>query len=125
MAGYDVWLDPYLALPQFAGEIAIEIPDIQPGQPFTLKLTLRNKGLCPWVSQARQRVALEGIATKLGLPEAVTYDGAPIAPGESGTLRVEGMAPQETVKGTLSVRLCSASRLATTIAEASVEVASR
>ena len=80
MAGYDAWLDPHLELPQFAGEIAIEKPEIQPGQPFALTVTLRNKGLCPWVAEARQRMALEGIAAELGLPETLTYDGAPIAP---------------------------------------------
>jgi hypothetical protein len=122
MAGWDVWLDGFLELPQFAGTVTAEVASLAPGQPFTLTITLQNKGLCPWIPEAPQRIALEGIADKLGLPATVIYEGDPLAPGDSGTLRIDGTAPRQVVHGALKVRLCSPSRLATTIAETSVEL---
>ena len=49
MAGYDGWLDPQLERPQFRG--TMDIPDVKAvaGQPFTVRVTLRNTGICPWV----------------------------------------------------------------------------
>jgi hypothetical protein len=93
MAGYDGWLDPHLELPQFAGEVGVEVSPIEPGRPFVLTVTLRNQGICPWVAAARHRITFGGVAATLGLPESVEYDGEPIAPGEARSLRVEGVAP--------------------------------
>jgi hypothetical protein len=125
MAGYDVWLDPHLKLPQFAGEISGRISEFQLGQRFTLNVTLRNTGMCPWIAQAKQRIVLEGIAKEIGLPHALDYEGEPIAPGDSRSISIEGRAPQKAVHGKLTIGFYSPSRVKTKIAEASVELGSR
>lgn len=126
MAGYEGWPGgPHLELPQFAGEVLVKCPGIEPGQPFRLQVSLRNRGLCPWIAEARHRVTFGGIAPMLGLPESVEYEGEPIAPGEDGMMYVEGVAPAEPVDGTLTVTLMSPYRVPSAIAHASVEAKMR
>ncbi|HOD49899.1 MAG TPA: hypothetical protein PLJ71_01710 [Candidatus Hydrogenedentes bacterium] len=119
MAGYDGWLDPLLDRPQFAGTLDAEPVTLTPGQPFTLRLVLRNTGICPWIAEAGQRLTIEG-ASQAGLPEAWVYDGEPAAPGDTRTIEFEGRAPDTPGKSELTIVFYNPYRVAGKIAEKKV-----
>ena len=111
MAGYDQYLDVTLARPQFAGSAKIETEALQPGKPFTLRIELHNKGICPWVAGAGHRVEFSGVAATLGLPATWEYEGAPMAPGDHRTIEFHGIAPKEPGEGDLILTLLSPYRI--------------
>jgi hypothetical protein len=93
MAGYDQWLDGQLTLKQFVGRMDLESDLLKPAQPFTLRVTIKNLGICPWVAEAGHRLELGGDAARLGLPAAWDYIGDPLAPGDRRTVEIPGTAP--------------------------------
>jgi hypothetical protein len=117
MAGYDAWLDPHLARPQFAGTVCVVTENLVAGKPGTLDVELVNTGLCPWIAESAQRIEFGGVAKELGLPSSVAYDGPPIAPGGRGTVTLEVTAPAEAGEGVVTVGMFAPYRAATRFTE--------
>ncbi|MDX9972843.1 MAG: hypothetical protein RBU21_07635 [FCB group bacterium] len=102
MAGYDQWLDGQLDPKQFAGTMALSTSELHPGQPFTLRVTLHNNGLCPWITEAGHVLEFTGDAERLGLPKTLLFEGDPIAPGDIRVLEFKGSVPEQPGSATIA-----------------------
>jgi hypothetical protein len=121
MAGYD-WLEPHLKLKQFAGTMSLKVePEpagsgqppkqtsvtsagvtLDAGHPFTLSITLRNLGACPWIPNVGHQLKLSGAAAQLGLPPTWDFQGEWVAPGDTRVITLRGVVP--TTGGTASLK---------------------
>ena len=93
--GWDGNLAQVMAIAPMAGLLEASVSDVSAGQPFTLKLELRNEGIWPWTSDAQFRIRLSGEAARLGLPETWEYVGDPMVFGDRRTVEIQGTAPRE------------------------------
>ncbi|GEM_PF-1882858 len=123
MAGYDAWLDPCLDRPQFAGTLRASPTRVIAGEPFTLRVELRNTGVCPWVAEAGQRLELSGVAQQLGLPASWTFTGDAMASGDVRMIEFAGTAPIHPGSGEIALAFFNAYRQPTKCAEATVGMA--
>jgi hypothetical protein len=104
VGGYDFLLGRKLDIPQFAGEMEVDSTALSPGDPFTLKVQLRNTGVIPWVPEATdQRIELSGDAAKLGLPTLWRYEGEPTVFGDRRVIELAGTVPQEAGQAAVKV----------------------
>ncbi len=87
------YLDWALEHKQFTGSVAAPPVQVTAGRSFTLRFEICNKGIMPWSEQARHRIDLGGDAAKLGMPANVQLLGEPVAPGDTRTIEVKGVAP--------------------------------
>ncbi|MCU0962741.1 MAG: hypothetical protein MUF48_21805, partial [Pirellulaceae bacterium] len=122
MAGYDQWLDGQLALKQFAGRMDLATDTLQPGHPFTLRITLKNLGICPWVAAAGHRLELLGDAARLGLPAAWDYSGDPLAPGDRRTVELSGTVPAAPGTAHVAVKFLTPYRVPEPFLQAEIEL---
>ena len=107
MAGYDQWLEWQLKVKQFAGTIKVSTGEIQAGRAFTVRIGLRNTGVCPWITGVGQELRFSGVAEEVRLPKKWPYEGEWLAPGESREVELQAIAPnspQRRVEG----RICAA-----------------
>jgi hypothetical protein len=95
-----------LAIKQFAGTIAVSMEELQAGQPFTLRIELRNCGIYPWQADCGPSLQLHGDVQRLGLPEKCEI-GAPMVFGDRRTIEVKGQAPKEPGETQLQILLSS------------------
>lgn len=115
MAGYDQWLEPHLKIKQFAGTMSLQAerhaesakngqpPEetsppgtrvaLKAGQRFALTITLHNLGACPWIPNVGHQLQLSGAAGQLGLPSTWEYEGDWVAPGDTRSVTLQGIAP--------------------------------
>jgi hypothetical protein len=122
MAGYDQWLDWQLDLKQFVGTLEAEVGPLRSGEPFTLKLVLSNRGVCPWVAGSGQRIELRGDLEQLGLPAVWVYEGEPVAPGDQRTVELHGKTPATPGEAKLTVSLLAPYRVPEKMDEADVSI---
>ncbi len=122
MAGYDQWLDWQLDIKQFVGTLEAEVGLLRTGEPFTLKLVLSNRGVCPWVAGSGQRIELRGDLEQLGLPAVWVYEGEPLAPGDQRTVELHGKTPVAPGEAKLTVSLLAPYRVPEKIDEADVSI---
>ena len=120
MAGYDQWLDWRLPIKQFAGTVSVETDALRPGEPFVLRVKLHNRGGCPWMTGAGQRLELTGDVEKLGLPATWEYQGEPMAPGDRRTIELRGTTPREPGAAKLTVAITAPYRVPEKFATAEV-----
>jgi hypothetical protein len=122
MAGYDQWLDGQLEVKQFAGAMKLNVGELHAGQPFTLRVEMKNLGLCPWVPEAGQSLELSGDAEKLGLPKVWAFEGEPVAPGDVRVVELKGTAPEGTGEAKVSVAFTSPYRVPDKFLQAEVKL---
>lgn len=120
MAGYDGWLDPHLDRPQFAGTMTVEASGLKAGEPFALEVTLHNTGICPWMEDSGQHMALSGETEALGLPKTWMYTGEAMAPGDWRTIVIRGLAPHAPGPAKVELSFLNAFRVPGEIAGAEV-----
>ena len=123
MSGTDGWLDPQLERPQFSG--TMEVPPVQAiaGQPFTVRVTLRNTGICPWVEKAEQAIEFSKEGQALGLPARTAFTGEAMAPGDQRELEFTGTAPATPGSAEVTVAFYNPFRAPTKIVEKSFKIA--
>ncbi len=103
MVGFDQWLDNLLDPHQFVGTAQVETPPtLRCGEPFTLRVEMHNRGVCPWVAEAGHSMEFSGVAASVGLPALWTFTGDPIAPGDRRVLEFKGVAPATPGAGEVS-----------------------
>ncbi len=95
VAGYDAALEWQLETRQFAGTAEVTTSQLSPGRPFTLRVSLKNMGVIPWLPGVGQRIELGGDAEKLGLPTAWDYQGDWMVFGDRRTIELTGKLPDE------------------------------
>ncbi len=122
MAGYDQWLDWQLDIKQFVGTLEAEVGPLRPGEPFTLKLVLSNRGVCPWVAGSGQRIELQGDLEQVGLPAVWVYEGEPLAPGDRRIIELHGKTPAAPGEAKLTAALFAPYRVPEKIDEADVSI---
>ena len=103
--GFNEWLEWKLDVHQFAGTLSAAPAHVPLGKPFTLTITLHNRGLCPWIPRVGHQVLLGGDAPKLGLPASWDLDGDWVLPGDQRTVTLQGIAPATAGSGQIQIRL--------------------
>jgi len=122
MSGWDIWLDPVLVRPQFAGGLTGSPVTAKVGEAFTLRVEMVNTGVCPWVEKAAHRLELSGAIEQLGLPASWMLTGDPLAPGDRRIVELTGKAPAEPGKGEVVLKLYNASRVPAVFTKTVVQV---
>ncbi len=111
MAGYDQWLEWQLKVKQFAGTMKVTASEAKAGQPFTVRVELRNTGVCPWMPGVGQELRFSGIGEQARLPKTWPYEGEWLAPGDSRTIEFQATAPENAGSGVLKVGFVSPFRV--------------
>ncbi len=123
MAGYDQWLDNQLDPHQFVGTAQVEtLPALKCSEPFTLRIELHNKGVCPWVAEAGHRMEFSAAASEVGLAEQWDFTGEPVAPGDRRMLEFKGVAPKDAGTGEVSFAFVSPYRVPEQFIKGSVKL---
>lgn len=120
VAGYDPSLDGVLQVKQFAGTLTAEPVKLSAGQPFTLRIRMRNLGMCPWSEGTSPRLELEGDTAAYQLPATCDFTGAPMAIGDQREMELHGVAPRESGRKTLHIKLIAPFRNPLAIAQCDV-----
>jgi hypothetical protein len=123
--GYDPSLEGLLEVRQFAGEISAPVEEVRAGEPFALRLGLRNAGLWSWDEGVRPSIRIEGEAKLLGLPDRRDLDGPPMAFGDRREIEIRGTAPAGAGDATIKLVLVAPFRSPFPIAERTVKVRRR
>lgn len=103
--GFTEYLEWKLDVHQFAGTLSAAPAHVPVNQPFTLTITLHNRGLCPWIPGVGHQLLLSGDAQKLGLPSSWDLSGDWVLPGDVRTVTLQGTAPATTGSGQIKIRL--------------------
>ena len=93
VAGYDASLEGRLATRQFSGSMEVAPGELAAGTPFTLRVSLENSGVIPWMAGVGQRIELSGEFEKLALPAQWDYQGDWMAFGDRRTVELAGKTP--------------------------------
>ena len=103
--GFTEYLEWKLDVHQFSGTLSASPAHVALGQPFTLTITLHNRGLCPWIPGVGHQLLLGGAAQTLGLPASWDLDGAWVLPGDVRTVTLQGTAPATAGSGQIEIQL--------------------
>ena len=123
MSGCDGWLDPQLERPQFRGTMDVPAVTAIAGQPFTVRVTLHNTGICPWIDRAEQAIEFSKAGQELGLPARWVLTGEAIAAGDQRELTFTGTAPTTTGHAEVTVAFYNPFRAPTKIVEKTFTIA--
>jgi hypothetical protein len=111
VSGYDISLDNLIRIKQFDGQLNVSaVPQLNAGQPFELKVELRNRGCIPWISEAGYEIKLEGETRLLGLPDRLPYEGPPIVFGDKHIFTLKGIVPAKTGEAQIKIDFLVPSR---------------
>ena len=91
--GYKVSLDQLLNVKQFDGEMKIAATKVSPGQPFEIKVELRNTGFMPWIKDAENVIRITGNVNKLGLKAETEFIRNAVVFGDRINVILKGVAP--------------------------------
>ncbi|MHB8952327.1 MAG: hypothetical protein ACYC4U_05055 [Pirellulaceae bacterium] len=120
VGGFDPSLDGVLQVRQFVGAISV-VPDaLAAGQPFVLRIGLRNTGVCPWMEEVGHAVELQGDIAGLGLPARWDFVGPPLVLGDQREIELRGIAPVDPGEATIHVRFTAPFRHPHAIVETDV-----
>ncbi len=120
VAGFDPSLDGLLQVRQFAGTIAAAPEAMAAGEPFVLRIRLRNLGVCPWIEDVGHQLELHGDVAGLGLPPHWQFAGLPVLLGDQREVELRGIAPPEPGSTVLKVRFMAPYRNPYAMAEVDV-----
>ena len=95
-----------LEIKQFAGTIAVSPQQLPAGQPFTLRIELRNCGVYPWEADCGPSLQLRGDVQRLGLPGQCEIE-PPMVFGDRRTIELKGQSPKEPGETQLQILLSS------------------
>lgn len=109
MGAYGYILERELKVKQFDGVIEAGPVELKAGEPFTLRVAVRNRGAWPWAPGVGHRLLVGGDAAKLGLAAdwALPEGAAPAAFGETLTATISGRAPAPEGQGHISLGFTS------------------
>lgn len=114
--GYDNSLDNLIQIKQFDGLLSIlTIPQLAAGHPFELKIELQNRGCIPWTTGAGYEIRLECETKLLGLPDQLTYEGAPIVFGDKRIFTLQGVVPAKSGEAQIKIDFIVPSRAIETL----------
>ena len=101
--------DAALDIKQFAGTMNVTADRLTAGQPFVLRIKLRNTGVYPWQAEEGQRPRLElgGDAARLGLPAQWNYADEWMVFGDQREAVLRGVAPSAPGNAIVTVALLS------------------
>jgi hypothetical protein len=116
--------DQSLDVKQFAGRLDLSADALAPGQPFVLRVTLRNEGVYAWQPDAGQGPRLEftGDADRLGLPQNWQFSGDWMVFGDRRDVELRGTVPQSPGRATVVVTLLSPFGGGTAIARQTIDL---
>ncbi len=98
VAGFDPSLDGFLQVKQFAGTVTMAPDTTAAGEPFVLRIRLRNLGVCPWIDGVGHQLELQGDLAGLGLPATWKFEGPPVVFGEQREVELQGVGTARTRK---------------------------
>jgi hypothetical protein len=90
MSGFEGWLDPHLPRKQFAATLNAEVPEIRAGEPFSIVVNVHNTGIISW---DECHLGLSDNAKTLSLTAEPHPAGQVVAPGDTATRTLTGIAP--------------------------------
>ena len=101
--------DKALDIKQFDGSLTLTTDRLSAGQPFVLRIRLRNTGVYAWQPEAGRhpQLRLGGDAARLGLPAQCDYADSCIVFGDQREIELHGLAPQSPGKATITATLHS------------------
>lgn len=105
---WDSLLNDLAKAPMFSGTMGLEVRRTG-AESFTLVLSLRNLGICPWVANAHYRIEIGGDVSGTGLPTRWDYAGDPMVYGDERELTFVGRIPPGKASISLAVELCAPS----------------
>ena len=120
VAGFDPSLDGVLQVKQFAGTVTMVPDSTAAGEPFVLRIRLRNLGVCPWMEGVGHQLELQGDLAGLGLPATWNFTGPPVVFGDQREVELKGVAPREPGSVSIHVRLTAPYRNPYALAEGDV-----